>query len=133
MEIVIAIEELQDKYRNKIDYISENESNVVWNYSKKDLERIEKCLIDYKNEIVLKEKLKNIDDKLEDLKMYIKHNNIKHQRDTKEIINLIEKVYKDSESLDEKYEKLKECFCLLEKLDREISVIILELITLVIK
>ena len=29
MEIVIAIEELQDKYRDKIDYIIENENNVL--------------------------------------------------------------------------------------------------------
>ncbi|UPA31841.1 hypothetical protein L0P85_06800 [Terrisporobacter glycolicus] len=35
MEVVIAIEELQDKYRNKINNISENENNVVWNYSKR--------------------------------------------------------------------------------------------------
>ena len=47
MEIVIAIEELQDKYRDKIDYIIENENNVVWNYSRKDLEKIEKYLGDY--------------------------------------------------------------------------------------
>ncbi|WP_270301835.1 hypothetical protein, partial [Terrisporobacter petrolearius] len=48
MEVVIAIEELQDKYRNKINNISENENNVVWNYSKKDLEKIKTCLFDYK-------------------------------------------------------------------------------------
>ena len=52
MEIVIAIEELQDKYRDKIDYIIENENNVVWNYSRKDLEKIEKYLGDYKKEMI---------------------------------------------------------------------------------
>ena len=76
MEIVIAIEELQDKYRDKIDYIIENENNVVWNYSKKDLEKIEEYLGDYKKEMIQKEKLKNIYEKLEDLRVYIKDNNM---------------------------------------------------------
>ena len=35
MEIVIAIEELQDKYRDKIAHISENENNIVWIIVKK--------------------------------------------------------------------------------------------------
>ena len=39
LEIIIAIEELQDKYRSSIKEISEA-NNVVWNYSKKDLENI---------------------------------------------------------------------------------------------
>ena len=133
MEIVIAIEELQDKYRDKIAHISENENNIVWNYSKKDLEKIEEYLIVYKKELIQKEKLKNIYEKLEDLRMFIKKNNIKYQDDMKKIIDLIEEVNNKDVSLDEKYEELKICFNLLREIDRKMSVYILELITLVIK
>lgn len=133
MEIVIAIEELQDKYRDKINYIIENENNVVWNYSRKDLEKIEKYLGDYKKEMIQKEKLKNIYEKLEDLRMYIKDNNIKNKEDIKGIINLIEEVNNKDINLDEKYEELKVCFDILKYIDRKMSLYILELITLVIK
>lgn len=133
IEIVIAIEELQDKYRDKINCIGENESDVVWNYSQKDLKQIKKCLNYYKDEIILKEKYKKINEKLKTLEDYLQNNNISNKTHIKEIISLIENVNKDFISLDEKYEKLKSCFGLLQYLDREVSIITLELITLVIK
>lgn len=133
MEIVIAIEELQDKYRDKIDYIIENENNVVWNYSKKDLEKIEEYLGDYKKEMIQKEKLKNIYEKLEDLRVYIKDNNMAHKENINALINLIEEVNNKDINLDDKYEELKVCFGILKDIDRKMSLCILELITLVIK
>lgn len=133
MEIVIAIEELQDKYRNKINNISENENNVVWNYSKKDLEKIKICLFDYKKEMIKEEKLKNIEEKLKDFKIFIKENDEKYQNDLEEIISFIEEVGNKDISLDEKYEELKICFDLLKKTDRKTSMYILELIALLIK
>lgn len=133
MEIVIAIEELQDKYRDKIDYIIENENNVVWNYSKKDLEKIEEYLGDYKKEMIQKEKLKNIYEKLEDLRVYIKDNNMAHKENINALINLIEEVNNKDINLDDKYEELKVCFGILKDIDRKMSLYILELITLVIK
>ncbi|MBN9647689.1 hypothetical protein J0L31_11885 [Terrisporobacter glycolicus] len=133
MEVVIAIEELQDKYRNKINNISENENDVVWNYSKKDLEKIKTYLFDYKKEMIKEEKLKNIEEKLKDFKLFIKENNVKYKNDLEEIVNLIEDINNKDISLDEKYEKLKICFNLLKKTDRKTSMYILELITLSIK
>lgn len=133
MEVVIAIEELQDKYRDKINHISENENNIVWNYSKKDLEKIEKCLIDYKKEMIEKEKLKNIYEKLDNLKIYIKNNNIQYKIELEETINYIEEVNNKDITLDEKYEELKGCYDLLKKFDRKIGVYVLELITVIIK
>lgn len=133
MEIVIAIEELQDKYRNKIDYIIENENNIVWNYSKKDLENIEKHLVNYKKEMIQKEKSKNICEKLKDLRIYIKDNDMKHKEDIKVIINLIEEVNNKNINLEYKYEELKVCFDILKNIDRKMSIYILELVTLVIK
>lgn len=133
MEVVIAIEELQDKYRNKINNISENENNVVWNYSKKDLEKIKTCLFDYKKEMIKEEKLKNIEEKLKDFKLFIKDNDVKYKNDLKEIVSLIEEVNNKDISLDEKYEELKICFNLLKKNERKTSMYILELIALSIK
>lgn len=133
MEIVIAIEELQDKYRNKMNNISENENNVVWNYSKKDLEKIKICLLNYRREMIQEEKLKNIDEKLKDFRIFIKENDAKYQDNLEETINFIEEVSNKDISLDEKYEKLKLCFDLLKKMDREISMYVLELIVFLIK
>ena len=68
LDIVIAIEEIHDKYKNTIDSISNISRDVVWNYSKKDIENIQNYLKDYKDELILKEKQKNIYDKFTDLK-----------------------------------------------------------------
>ena len=130
MEIVIAIEELQDKYRSKIKDISKNENDVVWNYSKKDLENIEKYLIQYKKETILEERLKNIDEKIEDLRTYIKDN--KNEKNIEEIVNLIEEVKNKDMNLDEKYEEIKVCFSLLKNINRKVSIYVLELISMVI-
>ena len=70
LEIIIAIEELQDKYRSSIKEISEA-NNVVWNYSKKDLENIKDYLSDYKEKLILRNKLKDINEKIAHLKSYI--------------------------------------------------------------
>ena len=131
MEIVIAIEELQDKYRSKIKAIIKNENNVVWNYSKKDLEKIEKYLRKYREDIISKERLKNIDDKIEDLRQYIKDN--KSEKNIQEIVNLIEEVKNKDMALDDKYEEIKVCFSMLNNLDREVSINILELIIMIIR
>lgn len=133
MEIVIAIEELQDKYRNKMNNICKNENNVVWNYSKKDLEKIKICLLNYRREMIQKEKLKNIDEKLKDFRIAIRENDAKYQDDLEETINFIEEVSNKDINLDEKYEELKPCFELLKKMDRKTSMYILELIVLLIK
>lgn len=52
LEIVIAIEELHDKYKNNIKEIANTNSNIVWNYSKRDIENIEKYLTNYKEELL---------------------------------------------------------------------------------
>lgn len=130
MEIVIAIEELQDKYRSKIKHIDENENDIVWNYSKKDLEKIEKYLREYREEIILKERSKSIDEKIADLKKYIDDN--KNEKSVEDIVNLIEEVNKKNMNLDERYEEIKVCFSLLKNINRKVSICILELISIVI-
>lgn len=64
LEIIIAIEEIQDKYRGKIKNIGEESNNVVWNYSIKDLKNIKNYLIDYKEKLLLEKKFENIHEKI---------------------------------------------------------------------
>ena len=58
LETVIAIEELQDKYRDKIKSLDEKSKDIVWNYSMKDLVNIKDSLIEYREEIIEKKNLK---------------------------------------------------------------------------
>lgn len=133
LEIIIAIEELQDKYKDKIKNISENSNNVVWNYSIKDLKNIKNYLIDYEEKLILEKKLESIYEKISDIKVYLKNNKIKNEDGLIEMINHIEEVNKENLTLDEKYEKLKVYFEYIKSFDRYIATYILELIALVIK
>ena len=133
LEIIITIEELQDKYKDKIKNISENSNNVVWNYSIKDLKNIKNYLIDYEEKLILEKKLESIYEKISDIKVYLKNNKIKNEDVLIEMINHIEEVNKENLTLDEKYEKLKVYFEYVKSFNRYIATYILELIALVIK
>ncbi|WP_455538324.1 hypothetical protein [Terrisporobacter sp.] len=132
LEVVIAIEEFQDKYKNKIKSLSENSSDVVWSYTVKNLEIIKSCLIEYRDDLILKEKIKSFHEKLLDFKSYIENNEIENKSILDEIINSIEEVNYSDINLDEKYKKIKPYIDLVNKFDRKTALYILELITLVI-
>lgn len=133
LEIVIAIEELQDKYKNTIDSISNISRDVVWSYSKKDIENIQNYLKEYKEELIFKEKQKNIEEKIKDLKIYIEENDILEKNKLIEDINLIEDISVSNLNLDIKWNKLKECLELIKNQGREIGTQLLEIIVLVAK
>ena len=114
LEIVIAIEELHDKYKDTIDSISNISNDVVWNYSKKDIENIKNYLKDYKETIIFNDRQKNIYEKLEDLKRYINYKDILNKYKLVEFINIIENINKEDLNLDEKWDKLKWCFELIK-------------------
>ena len=133
LDIVIAIEEIHDKYKNTIDSISNISRDVVWNYSKKDIENIQNYLKDYKDELILKEKQKNIYDKFIDLKEYIEDKDILEKQKLVEAINLIENINNDDLNLDEKWDKLKVYLELLKNQGREIGTQLLEIIVLMAK
>lgn len=133
LEIVISIEELHDKYKDIIDSISKISSNVVWNYSKKDIENIQKSLREYKEELVLKEKQKSIEEKIKDLKLYIEENNILEKNNLLEVIKSIEEINNKDLNSDEKWNKLKECLDIIKNQEREIGTKLLEIIVLVSK
>ena len=133
LEIIIAIEEIQDKYRGKIKNIGEESNNVVWNYSIKDLKNIKNYLIDYKEKLLLEKKFENIHEKICQIKVYLKNNEVNDEENLIKIVNCIEEVNSKNLTLDEKYEKLKVYFELIKYFDRNIAIYILELITLVIQ
>lgn len=133
LEIVIAIEELHDKYKDTIDSISNISNDVVWNYSKKDIENIKNYLKDYKETIIFNDRQKNIYEKLEDLKRYINYKDILNKYKLVEFINIIENINKEDLNLDEKWDKLKWCLELIKDQEREIYIQLLELILLIAK
>ena len=101
--------------------------------SKKDIENIQNYLKDYKDELILKEKQKNIYDKFTDLKEYIEDKDILEKQKLVEVINLIENINNDDLNLDEKWDKLKVYLELIKNQGREIGTQLLEIIVLMAK
>jgi len=133
LEVVIAIEELHDKYKNTIEDILKINSKVVWNYSKKDIEYIKNILINYKEELIFKENQKTIQEKIKDIKNYIENKYILEKDNLIEVINTIENINSEELDLDIKWDKLKKCLELIKNQEREIGSKILELIVLISK
>ncbi len=133
LEIVIAIEELCDKYKDTIQSIANISSNVVWNYSKKDIKNICNYLKEYKEELILKNKQKSIEEKLNDLKVYIDNNYTLEKDKLIEMIKLIEDTNNANLSLDEKWDKIKNFLELIVKQEREVGTQLLDIILLTTK
>ena len=134
LEIVIATEELNDKYKNKIISLSKNDSDVVWHYSKKNLETIEYQLKRYKEEVILKEKDKTIREKLSDLREYL---NLEKNLNNDIIIEIIDKIeethYNSNLTLEEKYKDIMKYLEIIKNMKREIGIFILEIIVVILK
>jgi predicted RNA-binding protein with EMAP domain len=105
----------------------------VWNYSKKDIENIQKSLRDYKEELILKENQKTIEEKIKDLKHYIDANELLEKNRLIEVINNIEEINNDNLNSNEKWSKLKECLDTIKNQEREIGTKLLEIIVLITK
>lgn len=133
LEVVIAIEELHDKYKNTIEGVSKINSNVVWNYSKKDVEYIKNALVNYKEKLIFEENQKTIEEKINDIKDYIENNNLLEKDKLIEVINNIENINSEELDLDIKWDKLKNCLELIKNQEREIGTKILEIIVLISK
>lgn len=134
LEIVIAIEELHDKYKNNIKEIANTNSNIVWNYSKRDIENIEKYLINYKEELLLKEKYITIDERIKNLKSNIKNSDMLYKKELTDIIESIDSIRNDENiDADKKWDRLKNCLDIIKKQEREVSLYLLDIITLLIR
>ncbi len=137
LEIVIVLEEIVDKYNDKIDDIA-IENDRVWNYSKKDLENIIDKLIVKRDEII-NEYIYNsitIDSFIKNVKEILLQNKNMIEDKKHEVldkINEIYNIYKANIDKNLKWEELKIYLIWASKQDLYISKNIIELINLVIK
>ncbi len=137
LEIVITLEELNDKYKDNIE-ASYKESNRVWNYTKKDLQILKDKLIQKRDEIVNEYIYINIDIKsiIENMKSDISINKELEYSEKEEAINILESIYiiyKEKISRELKWEKLKKYIAIASSKDVYLGSKILELINLIIK
>ncbi|SCI93449.1 Uncharacterised protein [uncultured Clostridium sp.] len=111
LEIVIVLEEIIDKYNDKIDNIT-IENDRVWNYSKKDLENITDKLIVKRDEII-NEYIYNsitIDSFIKNVKEILLQNKNMSEDKKHEVldkINEIYNIYKANIDKNLKWEELK--------------------------
>ncbi|MEG2788237.1 MAG: hypothetical protein RR942_10480 [Romboutsia sp.] len=137
LEIVITLEEILDKYKDKLDGIN-IENNRVWNYNKKDLEKITNKLRDKRDEIVNDYiyNIKNVDNMVKAIKNNIESNeNLPFDKKDK-VIKIIEEIYcisKEDINKNLKWDKLKKYLIWATYNELYISMNIIELINLVIK
>lgn len=86
LEIVIGLEELIDKYNSCIKNIKKYDGRV-WNYSKSDLEKLMKELVEYKKELSIREYKSELTKLVDSLIDYIKNHDTLNKSKK---INLIE-------------------------------------------
>jgi hypothetical protein len=125
LEIVIAVEELFDKYKGSIKDIG-SDSDRVWNYSKKDLENImdklklhrDKFIDDYNesrsiSSINLKIMFNSTKNEIKNSKTLSKEK----IQEVLDLLNNIEKISNEKISIDEKWDKLRSYMNLISKED----------------
>ncbi|GAA0711785.1 hypothetical protein GCM10008904_24450 [Paraclostridium ghonii] len=136
LEIVIAIEELTDKYKDDIDGL-ESSNDRVWNFSKKDLEFLMDKLLSKRNEI-LKTYINsnvNIEKLIGNLKVRIKNDNSLSEITKLEVIeniDCIEEIYNGNLDKDLTWQKIKKYAKWTLKQDVNIGTSILNLINTII-
>ena len=131
LEIAISIEEMIDKYKDDIHSLRELEKSNVWSYTKKDLEDIKKFITDYKDQVTIQYKACKLDEIFNEAIENIK--NIKNisegkREDIYNIIDNINSIIKDENSIEAKWEKMKSYIDFASKEEFELGFIILNLI-----
>ena len=133
LEMVIIIEELYDKYKNNIKFINTIPKDVVWKYSKKDLEIINDNLNIYKKMVLSQYKRNDFNFKTNQLKNKIINIDIKIKYDLLKIIEELEYLIDKDITLDEKWNEVKKHIAYIQYQERSIAVDFLELINYIIK
>ena len=128
LEIVIAVEELCDKYKEKIDNINLSNGRV-WNYTKKDLEEIKVKLVKYKNENIIEFSFKNKLNKLKENEEITE----KKLKEIEYILTDIENIYNSNEELEAKWDNLKKHLNYACSENVFIATNIIELINIILK
>ncbi|QJA08673.1 hypothetical protein HF520_06840 [Romboutsia sp. CE17] len=136
LEIAISIEEIIDKYKEDIHSLRELEKSNVWSYTKSDLEDIKKFITDYKEQITIQYKACKLDEIFNESRESIK--NIKDisegkREDIYNIINDINSIIKDENSIEAKWEKMKSYIDFASKEEFELGFVILNLINSALK
>lgn len=95
LEIVIAIEELTDKYKDSIDDI-ELSNGRVWNFTKKDLEVLMRNLEHKRDEILNKyiDKYINVDKLVSSVQENIENNSSLNNDDKLDAIKILDEIKK---------------------------------------
>ncbi|MGX4599211.1 hypothetical protein [Faecalimicrobium sp. JNUCC 81] len=133
LEMVIIIEELHNKYKNNIEQISNIEKDIVWKYSKSDLQVIENCLNEYREKLIKEESEKDINKKIKDLKEKIKNSEILNKEEILNTLENIETIKNEEITLDEKWGKLKEYLSFIKNQNRYIAIGFLEILEFIIR
>ena len=136
LEIVIAIEELTDKYKDSIDDI-ELSNGRVWNFTKKDLEVLMKNLEHKRDEILNKyiDKYINVDKLISSVQENIESNSSLNNEEKFEAVKAIYEIKKiHSENLNKylTWEKLKKYIKWSLTQDETIGICIFNLINVII-
>lgn len=132
LEVVIAIEELTDKYKDSIDGL-ELLNDRVWNFTKKDLEILMDKLVS-KRDKILKSYINsdvNVEKLIKNLKVRIENNKILDEAiklEVIEVIDSIEEIYIKNLDKDLKWRKIKKYLEWTLKQDADIGSSILNLI-----
>jgi hypothetical protein len=142
LEIVIAVEELMDKYRNQIEGFG-SDNDRVWNYSKKDLENIMEKLKLHRDNFIQDYNETRINTNNIDIATIIKntkdevHESEELSRDKKieviEILNGIGEITNEKISTHEKWVKLKIYMNYLSTQDINIATKIIYIINIVLQ
>ena len=136
LEIAISIEEIIDKYKEDIHSLRALEKSNVWSYTKKDLEDIKKFITDYKEQITIQYKACKLDEIFNEAIENIK--NIKNisegkREDIYNIIDNINNIIKDENSIEAKWEQMKSYINFASKEEFELGFVILNLINSALK
>lgn len=133
LEMVIIIEELHNKYKNNIEQIYNIEKDIVWKYSKSDLQVIENCLKEYKVNLIKEESEKDINKKIKASKEKIKNSEILNKEEILNVLENIETIKNEEITLDEKWDKLKEYLSFIKNQNRYIAIEFLEILEFIIR
>ena len=142
LEIVIAVEELMDKYRDHIEGLG-SDNDRVWNYSKKDLENIMEKLKLHRDNLIKdynETRINNISIDIEAIikntKDEVQHSeelSIDKRREVIEILNGIDEIINEKISTHEKWIKLRIYMNYLSTEDINIATKIIYIINIVLQ
>lgn len=129
IEIVIALEELVDKYKTSIEGIDIGiDRGRVWNYSKKDLENLKDRLIRYRNDNIAELMFSSV-------RRYLDKSTVldSKKKEVQNILDEIEDIYNEKNSKEEKWEKLKKYLLWVSNQDVKIATKIISIINIMIQ